>query len=182
MLSLISRILSYLNPFKANENNTDDESQDCISSSELNISVDKPNNFIFIEKTNITSDKIKINDEYITNNGLVFDKETNTTSVINKENLILKEDLVSTDKITKNTLEDIKSYITSPLDIDNYDNSISNNIPLSANINDKNNILPEKNQETIKIDSVKKKKKKKKKGKRKKKARKRKERRKKNLK
>ena len=182
MLSLISRILSYLNPFTANENNTDDESQDCISSSELNISVDKPNDFIFIEKTNITSDKIKINNEYITNNGLVFDKETNTTSVINKENLILKEDLVSTDKITKNTLEDIKSYITSPLDIDNYDNSISNNIPLSANINDKNNILPEKNQETIKIDSVKKKKKKKKKGKRKKKARKRKERRKKNLK
>ena len=107
MLSLISRILSYLNPFKANENNTDDESQDCISSSELNISVDKPKDFIFIEKTNITSDKIKINNEYITNNGLVFDKETNTTSVINKENLILKEDLVSTDKITKNTLEDI---------------------------------------------------------------------------
>ena len=55
MLSLISRILSYLNPFKANENNTDDESQDCISSSELNISVDKPNDFIFIEKTNIKS-------------------------------------------------------------------------------------------------------------------------------
>ena len=72
--------------------------------------------------------------------------------------------------------------MTQELDIDNYDNSISNNIPLSANINDKNNILPEKNQETIKIDSVKKKKKKKKKGKRKKKARKRKERRKKNLK
>ena len=179
MLSLISRLISYFNPFKIIEN---DENQDGISSSDLNISVDKPNDFIFIEKTNITSDKIKINDGYITNNGLVFDKETNTTSVINKENLILKEDLVSTDKITKNTLEDIKSYITSPLDIDNYDNSISNNIPLSANINDKNNILPEKNQETIKIDSVKKKKKKKKKGKRKKKARKRKERRKKNLK
>lgn len=179
MLSLISRLISYFNPFKIIEN---DENQDGISSSDLNISVDKSNDFIFIEKTNITSDKIKINDGYITNNGLVFDKETNTTSVINKENLILKEDLVSTDKITKNTLEDIKSYITSPLDIDNYDNSISNNIPLSANINDKNNILPEKNQETIKIDSVKKKKKKKKKGKRKKKARKRKERRKKNLK
>ena len=180
MLSLISRILSYLNPFKANENNTDDESQDCISSSELNISVDKPNDFIFIEKTNITSDKIKINDGYITNNGLVFDKETNTTSIINKENLILKENLVSTNQITENTLEDTKSYITSPLDIDNSDNSISNNIPLSANINDKNSILPEKNEESIEIDSVKKKKKKK--GKRKKKARKRKERRKKNLK
>tara|TARA_B100000378_G_scaffold276474_1_gene274498 strand:- start:1504 stop:1998 length:495 start_codon:yes stop_codon:yes gene_type:complete len=162
------------------ENNTNDENQDGISSSDLNISVDKSNDFIFIEKTNITSDKIKINDGYITNNGLVFDKETNTTSIINKENLILKENLVSTNQITENTLEDTKSYITSPLDIDNSDNSISNNIPLSANINDKNNILPEKNQETIKIDSVKKKKKKK--GKRKKKARKRKERRKKNLK
>ena len=180
MLSLISRLISYLNPFKMIENNTNDENQDGISSSDLNISVDKSNDFIFIEKTNITSDKIKINDEYITNNGLVFDKETNTTSIINKENLILKENLVSTNQITENTLEDTKSYITSPLDIDNSDNSISNNIPLSANINDKNNILPEKNQETIKIDSVKKKKKKK--GKRKKKARKRKERRKKNLK
>ena len=171
--------MSYFNPFKIIEN---DENQDGISSSDLNISVDKSNDFIFIEKTNITSDKIKINDGYITNNGLVFDKETNTTSIINKENLILKENLVSTNQITENTLEDTKSYITSPLDIDNSDNSISNNIPLSANINDKNNILPEKNQETIKIDSVKKKKKKKKKGKRKKKARKRKERRKKNLK
>ncbi len=180
MLSLISRLISYLNPFKMIENNTNDENQDGISSSDLNISVDKSNDFIFIEKTNITSDKIKINDGYITNNGLVFDKETNTTSIINKENLILKENLVSTNQITENTLEDTKSYITSPLDIDNSDNSISNNIPLSANINDKNNILPEKNQETIKIDSVKKKKKKK--GKRKKKARKRKERRKKNLK
>ena len=177
MLSLISRLISYFNPFKIIEN---DENQDGISSSDLNISVDKPNDFIFIEKTNITSDKIKINDGYITNNGLVFDKETNTTSIINKENLILKENLVSTNQITENTLEDTKSYITSPLDIDNSDNSISNNIPLSANINDKNNILPEKNQETIKIDSVKKKKKKK--GKRKKKARKRKERRKKNVK
>ena len=177
MLSLISRLISYFNPFKIIEN---DENQDGISSSDLNISVDKSNDFIFIEKTNITSDKIKINDGYITNNGLVFDKETNTTSIINKENLILKENLVSTNQITENTLEDTKSYITSPLDIDNSDNSISNNIPLSANINDKNNILPEKNQETIKIDSVKKKKKKK--GKRKKKARKRKERRKKNLK
>ena len=180
MLSLISRLISYLNPFKMIENNTNDENQDGISSSDLNISVDKSNDFIFIEKTNITSDKIKINDGYITNNGLVFDKETNTTSIINKENLILKDDLVCTNKITENTLEDTKNYITSPLDIDNSDNSISNNIPLSANINDKNNILPEKNQETIKIDSVKKKKKKK--GKRKKKARKRKERRKKNLK
>ena len=171
--------MSYFNPFKIIEN---DENQDGISSSDLNISVDKSNDFIFIEKTNITSDKIKINDGYITNNGLVFDKETNTTSIINKENLILKENLVSTNQITENTLEDTKSYITSPLDIDNSDNSISNNIPLSANINDKNSILPEKNEETIKIDSVKKKKKKKKKGKRKKKARKRKERRKKNLK
>ena len=177
MLSLISRLISYFNPFKIIEN---DENQDGISSSDLNISVDKPNDFIFIEKTNITSDKIKINDGYITNNGLVFDKETNTTSIINKENLILKENLVSTNQITENTLEDTKSYITSPLDIDNSDNSISNNIPLSANINDKNSILPEKNEESISIDSVKKKKKKK--GKRKKKARKRKERRKKNLK
>ena len=177
MLSLISRLISYFNPFKIIEN---DENQDGISSSDLNISVDKPNDFIFIEKTNITSDKIKINDGYITNNGLVFDKETNTTSIINKENLILKENLVSTNQITENTLEDTKSYITSPLDIDNSDNSISNNIPLSANINDKNSILPEKNEESIEIDSVKKKKKKK--GKRKKKARKRKERRKKNLK
>ena len=177
MLSLISRLISYFNPFKIIEN---DENQDGISSSDLNISVDKPNDFIFIEKTNITSDKIKINDGYITNNGLVFDKETNTTSIINKENLILKENLVSTNQITENTLEDTKSYITSPLDIDNSDNSISNNIPLSANINDKNSILPEKNEESISIDSVKKKKKKK--GKRKKKARKRKERRKKNVK
>ena len=181
MLSLISRILSYLNPFTSNENNTDDESQDCISSSELNISVDKPNDFIFIEKTNITSDKIKINDEYITNNGLVFDKETNTTSIINKENLILKDDLVCTNKITENTLEDTKNYITSPLDIDNSDNSISNNIPLSVNVNNKNTILPEKNEETIKINSVKKKKKKRGKKERKRKERKKKDLRKKNL-
>ena len=59
MLSLISRLISYFNPFKIIEN---DENQDGISSSDLNISVDKPNDFIFIEKTNITSDKIKIND------------------------------------------------------------------------------------------------------------------------
>ena len=163
MLSLISRLISYFNPFKIIEN---DENQDSISSSDLNISVDKPNDFIFIEKTNITSDKIKINDGYITNNGLVFDKETNTTSIINKENLILKENLVSTNQITENTLEDTKNYITSPLDIDNSDNSISNNIPLSANINDKNSILPEKNEESISIDSVKKKRKRKRKRKR----------------
>ena len=66
--------------------------------------------------------------------------------------------------------------------IDNSDNSISNNIPLSVNVNNKNTILPEKNEETIKINSVKKKKKKRGKKERKRKARKKKDRRKKNLK